>query len=186
MELPLICPPRDQGRRRSRETSSARPISSMATYRSAGAASRAATHPRVSAAHCSPGRWRTNAGKGVWRLKSHREQALARLAAELQRGAASPALEPSSHSSPARNSSGNGKAAPTTSPSLREGFEWNGDTYRSLSAIARAITGTKWNGHVFFGLKPRHLPDSTTGPRGDHSAARASTVRHCERNDAHG
>jgi len=30
------------------------------------------------------------------------------------------------------------------------GFGWNGTTYASLSAIAFAITGTKWNGHRFF------------------------------------
>jgi hypothetical protein len=34
-----------------------------------------------------------------------------------------------------------------------DGFEWRGRPYRSLSAIARAITGTRWNGWVFFGLK---------------------------------
>jgi hypothetical protein len=33
------------------------------------------------------------------------------------------------------------------------GFEWEGRSYTSLSAIARAITGTRWNGWVFFGLK---------------------------------
>ena len=33
------------------------------------------------------------------------------------------------------------------------GFEWQGRPYQSLSAIARAITGTRWNGPVFFGLK---------------------------------
>lgn len=33
------------------------------------------------------------------------------------------------------------------------GFEWKGRPYQSLSAIARAITGTRWNGWVFFGLK---------------------------------
>lgn len=33
------------------------------------------------------------------------------------------------------------------------GFEWEGRPYQSLSAIARAITGTRWNGPVFFGLK---------------------------------
>jgi hypothetical protein len=32
-------------------------------------------------------------------------------------------------------------------------FEWEGRRYKSLSAIARAITGTQWNGLVFFGLK---------------------------------
>jgi Protein of unknown function (DUF2924) len=36
---------------------------------------------------------------------------------------------------------------------LADGFEWQGRPYRSLSAIARAITGTRWNGWVFFGLK---------------------------------
>lgn len=38
---------------------------------------------------------------------------------------------------------------------LNVGYEWQGRPYRSLSAIARAITGTRWNGWVFFGLKNR-------------------------------
>ena len=33
------------------------------------------------------------------------------------------------------------------------GFEWQGRRYKSLSAVARAITGTQWNGWTFFGLK---------------------------------
>ena len=36
---------------------------------------------------------------------------------------------------------------------LPDGFEFEGRPYRSLSAIARAITGTRWNGLTFFGLK---------------------------------
>ena len=40
-----------------------------------------------------------------------------------------------------------------SSPSPPDGFEWQGRPYKSLSAIARAITGTRWNGWVFFGLK---------------------------------
>lgn len=32
----------------------------------------------------------------------------------------------------------------------RDGFDWQGRPYKSLSAIARAITGTRWNGWVFF------------------------------------
>ena len=35
----------------------------------------------------------------------------------------------------------------------REGFEYQGRPYQSLSAIARAITGTRWNGWMFFGLR---------------------------------
>jgi Protein of unknown function (DUF2924) len=38
---------------------------------------------------------------------------------------------------------------------LQNGYEWEGRPYKSLSAIARAITGTRWNGLVFFGLKNR-------------------------------
>ncbi len=34
-----------------------------------------------------------------------------------------------------------------------DGFLWNGRTYRSLSGIARAITGTTWNGPRFFGMR---------------------------------
>ncbi|WP_296577459.1 DUF2924 domain-containing protein [Phreatobacter sp.] len=34
-----------------------------------------------------------------------------------------------------------------------DGYEYQGRPYRSLSAIARAITGVQWNGWVFFGLK---------------------------------
>ena len=36
-----------------------------------------------------------------------------------------------------------------------DGYEWQGRPYKSLSAIARAITGTRWNGWVFFALKNR-------------------------------
>jgi hypothetical protein len=36
---------------------------------------------------------------------------------------------------------------------VADGFVWNGRSYSSLSAIARAITGTKWNGYRFFGLR---------------------------------
>ena len=38
---------------------------------------------------------------------------------------------------------------------LADAYEWQGRPYRSLSAIARAITGTRWNGLTFFGVK-RH------------------------------
>jgi hypothetical protein len=36
---------------------------------------------------------------------------------------------------------------------VNDGFLWNGQTHRSLSNIARAITGTKWNGPRFFGMR---------------------------------
>jgi len=34
-------------------------------------------------------------------------------------------------------------------------FEWDGQVYSSLSAVARAVTGQKWNGRLFFGLTKR-------------------------------
>jgi hypothetical protein len=36
---------------------------------------------------------------------------------------------------------------------VEEGFEYRGDRYESLSEIARQITGTRWSGPAFFGLK---------------------------------
>ncbi len=36
---------------------------------------------------------------------------------------------------------------------LEEGFAWNGQTFGSRSQIAKAMTGTNWNGHRFFGLR---------------------------------
>src|SRR5207237_7626258 len=36
---------------------------------------------------------------------------------------------------------------------LDDGVSWQGTQYRSLSAIARKITGTAWSGPLFFGLK---------------------------------
>lgn len=44
-----------------------------------------------------------------------------------------------------------------------QGFVWDGKTYRSLSAVASAITGAKWSGQRFFGLRrPRGGRDEPT------------------------
>lgn len=66
-------------------------------------------------------------------------------------------------------SAGTGRAAPFGRPGtilvrewngtthhvtvVADGFAWNGSTHSSLSVIAMAITGTKWNGPRFFGLR---------------------------------
>lgn len=42
----------------------------------------------------------------------------------------------------------------------REGFRWRGNDYRTLSAVAVAVTGTKWSGPKFFGLGPPRQPTS--------------------------
>jgi hypothetical protein len=52
---------------------------------------------------------------------------------------------------------------------LDAGFAWKGKTFTSLSQVAKAITGTSWNGHRFFGL--RSVKDQ--GPNG--RVARPST-----------
>ena len=38
---------------------------------------------------------------------------------------------------------------------MANGFAWNGQTFDSLSKVAFAITGTKWNGPRFFGLRDK-------------------------------
>lgn len=38
---------------------------------------------------------------------------------------------------------------------LSSGFEFNGEVYRSLTAIAKRVTGSHWNGLQFFGCRPR-------------------------------
>jgi hypothetical protein len=38
---------------------------------------------------------------------------------------------------------------------LGDGYDWQGRKYRSLSAVAKAITGTNWNGFRFFGFRAK-------------------------------
>lgn len=47
---------------------------------------------------------------------------------------------------------------------MADGFAWNGKSYDSLSKVAFAITGTKWNGPRFFGLRDKDLPAGETRP----------------------
>ena len=75
----------------------------------------------------------------------------------------------------------------------REGFDWQGTTYPSLSAIARAITGTSWNGPRFFNVcaagngakakrtsaaTPHHGRDQRRPAAGRNSPQPAATVNH--------
>jgi Protein of unknown function (DUF2924) len=55
----------------------------------------------------------------------------------------------------------NGKLEPVMI--LEEGFAWNGQTFASLSRIAKAMTGTNWNGHRFFGLRQGKTPAADVG-----------------------
>src|SRR5262249_41709494 len=56
-------------------------------------------------------------------------------------------LEPRTPPTPERD----GQAQPVMG--LPDGFAWNGKTYPSLSKAAFAITGSRWNGPRFFGLR---------------------------------
>src|SRR6266481_280183 len=59
-----------------------------------------------------------------------------------------------------------------TVTALAEGFEWNGRIYKSLSAVANAITGTNWNGFSFFGIKRAPSGNkNAAGPRRTNSRA---------------
>ena len=42
---------------------------------------------------------------------------------------------------------------------LDAGFAYDGKTWRSLSAIAKEVSGTSWNGYLFFGLQKRAKKD---------------------------
>ena len=57
---------------------------------------------------------------------------------------------------------------------LEEGFAWQSSTYGSLSAVAKAITGTSWNGHRFFGLAQKK---PTSPKRTRRSSASSSTPK---------
>jgi hypothetical protein len=46
-----------------------------------------------------------------------------------------------------------------------DGFLWEGQTYSSLATIAQLITGTKWNGPRFFGLRVAEGRQSTAAPK---------------------
>ena len=47
---------------------------------------------------------------------------------------------------------------------LEDSFGWNGKKYASLSAVAKAITGTNWNGNRFFGLKDKVRSGAEASP----------------------
>ena len=69
-----------------------------------------------------------------------------------------------------------------TVTTVRDGFDWQGTTYSSLSAIARAITGTAWSGPRFFALQ---RAGDGSKPRKRKSAASFEDGRR-QRRPAHG
>jgi hypothetical protein len=47
-----------------------------------------------------------------------------------------------------------------------DGFEWRGQRYRSLSVVARKITGARWSGPRFFGLRQRQPASHSSAEEG--------------------
>jgi hypothetical protein len=64
---------------------------------------------------------------------------------------------------------------------LEQGFAWNGQTFASLSQVAKAMTGTNWNGHRFFGLRQGKTAPEDAGAdrrkRGDRTASHGANVK---------
>jgi hypothetical protein len=60
---------------------------------------------------------------------------------------------------------------------MADGFAWNGQTYDSLSKVAFAITGTRWNGPRFFGLRDRQDRPAVEARRSRHPRSNRSGVR---------
>jgi Protein of unknown function (DUF2924) len=60
---------------------------------------------------------------------------------------------------------------------LDEGFAWNGQTFGSLSQIAKAMTGTNWNGHRFFGLRQGKTAPADVGADRRKSRNRTAVCR---------
>ena len=60
---------------------------------------------------------------------------------------------------------------------LEHGFAWDGQTFGSLSQIAKAMTGTNWNGHRFFGLRQgtAAAPDKDRSRRNSRGQATATS-----------
>ena len=50
---------------------------------------------------------------------------------------------------------------------IEDGFEYGGKTYRSLTKVARVITGAHWSGPRFFGLNGTPARDNLNDPRDD-------------------
>jgi hypothetical protein len=98
----------------------------------------------------------------AWRIQEKfyggHDKATLRLLDGLARGeVANPATEPRLRSGTVLMREHRGmRHTVTVTP---DGFVWQDRTYPSLSAVARAITGTSWNGRRFFGLRIKRKTD---------------------------
>ena len=69
------------------------------------------------------------------------------------------------------------KGKTLTVTALDSGFEFEGRIFSSLSAIAKAVTGTNWNGYAFFGIKRTARSNkNAAGPRKPKDGTKAGVV----------
>ena len=59
---------------------------------------------------------------------------------------------------------------------LEQGYAWQGVTYASLSRVAQAITGTKWNDPRFFGLREGTVKGRAPGKAGARTGRAAAAA----------
>src|SRR5689334_3109475 len=100
------------------------------------------TRPRVPIA--GPRAGVRNSRKGVWRLASRHAPAVQRLGAELKVTGRIASIVRRRKFKPGTRLIREWQGRTHEVTVLQDGFRWNDETYRSLSAIARAITGTRW------------------------------------------
>src|SRR5438270_6498222 len=135
--------------RRSRASRSSR----SASFVSNGAFSTNPRHPRISAASCCCAPSHTACRKSPFGgLRQARQRQLRQLAQQFKETGEirrRPSLELKAGTRLVREWQGRTYEVLV----LDEGFSWQGTHYRSLSAVARKITGTPWSGPLFFGLK---------------------------------
>ena len=106
-------------------------------------------------------------------LKPETLKRLAALAEELEPRGSRSRIRATTCRSPARGCCANGRASSTPSRCWPTASNMQGRPYKSLSAIARAITGTRWNGWLFFGLRSQKGagPMKTAAPVTSRSSA---------------
>jgi len=88
-----------------------------------------------------------NQGEGLWRPPQGHTASVGELWAEAGGRPAGPAAQSRHRAGPKI------WRCPPYRHSVPEGFVWQAKTYASLTAIARIITGSSWNGPRFFGLR---------------------------------
>ena len=81
------------------------------------------------------------------------QRKLERLAAAVDRGVPVRPPTASEHLRPGMSLERTWRGEPHSVTVLADGFAYHGRRYRSLSQITRLITGTRWNGPAFFGLR---------------------------------